>query len=236
MGTLYLVSTPVGNLEDITLRAIRMLQEADLILAEDTRVTGKLLGHLEIKKPMKSYHDHNKTKVTSHFIELLLTGQNIALVTDAGTPAIADPAFYIVREAIQHNIPIVPIPGATAFVPALISSGLPSDRFIFENFLPSKASKRKRLFEEMQSEKRTVIFYESPHRIEKVLKEMHEVIPKAAVVVAREITKLHEEFLRGTPQSLSSHFAVKKPKGEIVVLFNNTLKDMSLFTTEEGQE
>lgn len=235
MGTLYLVSTPVGNLEDITLRAIRILKEADLILAEDTRVTGKLLSHLDIKKPMKSYHDHNKTKVTGRFIEQLLAGETVALVTDAGTPAIADPAFYIVREAIQSHIPVVPVPGATAFVPALISSGLPSDRFIFENFLPSKASKRKRLFEEMSKEKRTVIFYESPHRIEKVLKEMQEIIPNAAVVIAREITKLHEEFLRGTPAMLSAHFAVKKPKGEIVVLFNNTLKDMSLFRHEDLQ-
>lgn len=235
MGTLYLVSTPVGNLEDITLRAIRILSEADLILAEDTRVTGKLLNHLEIKKPMKSYHDHNKTKVTDRFIEQLLKGETIALVTDAGTPAIADPAFYIVREALQEGIPVIPVPGATAFVPALISSGLPSDRFIFENFLPSKASKRKRLFEEMKEEKRTTIFYESPHRIEKVLKEMEEVIPNTAVVVAREITKLHEEFLRGTPASLSAHFAIKKPKGEMVVLFNNTLKDNSLFVRESAE-
>lgn len=236
MGTLYLVSTPVGNLEDITLRAVRILSEVSLILAEDTRVTGKLLNHLEIKKPMKSYHDHNKTKVTDRFIELLKGDEDIALVTDAGTPAIADPAFFIVREALLANISVVPIPGATAFVPALICSGLPSDRFIFENFLPSKASKRKRLFEEMSEEKKTVIFYESPHRIEKVLKEMHEVIPEASVVVAREITKLHEEFLRGTPQLILNHFAEKKPKGEIVVLFNNTLKGPTLFREKSSEE
>lgn len=185
---------------------------------------------------MKSYHDHNKTKVTAGFIQQLKGDTDIALVTDAGTPAIADPAFYIVREAIQEGILVVPIPGATAFVPALISSGLPSDRFIFENFLPSKASKRKRVFEEVAEEKRTLIFYETPHRIEKVLKEMQEVLPDVSVVIAREITKLHEEFLRGTPKSLMAHFAVKKPKGEMVVLINNTLKDRSLFEKDQATE
>lgn len=234
MGTLYLVSTPVGNLEDITLRAIRILNEVSLILAEDTRVSGKLLQHLEIKKPMKSYHDHNKTKVTDRFIEQLLNDEDIALITDAGTPAIADPAFYIVREALQKNIPVVPVPGATAFVPALISSGLPSDRFIFENFLPSKATKRKRIFAENAEEKKTVIFYETPHRIEKVLKELQEVLPNVATVVAREITKLHEEFLRGTPESILAHFADKKPKGEMVVLFNASVSESELFHSKDS--
>ncbi len=220
MGTLSLISTPVGNLEDITLRAIRLLKEADVVLAEDTRVTGKLLNHLEIKKPLKAYHDHNKERVTEGFIQQLKAGANLALVTDAGTPGIADPAFFIVRSAIKSGITITPVPGATAFVPALITSGLPSDRFVFENFLPSKGSKRKRLFGEIAEEKRTVIFYESPHRIEKVLGELAEVLPNAAVCVAREITKLHEEFLRGTAASIKATFETRKPKGEMVVLVN----------------
>lgn len=220
MSTLYLVPTPVGNLEDITLRALRILKEVNFILAEDTRVTGKLLKHFEIDTTMRSYHDHNKEKVTAGYIEQLVDGESFALVTDAGTPGIADPAFYITREAIKKGLTVVPLPGATAFVPALIASGLPSDRFIFENFLPPKASKRKRFFEEMQEEKRTVIFYESPHRILKVLKEFHEVLPQVELVLAREISKMYEEFLRGTAEEILQHYSERKPKGEMVVLFN----------------
>ncbi len=225
MGTLYLVSTPVGNLDDITFRAVKTLTNAEAILAEDTRVTGKLLKHLEIETPMKSYHDHNKEKVTERYIEMLENEKDLALVTDAGTPGIADPAFYIVREAIKKDIPVVAIPGATAFVPALITSGLPSDRFIFENFLAPKASKRKRFFEEMKDEKRTVIFYESPHRILKVIKELNEVLPDVPVVLCREITKMFEETLRGTPATILEHYKERKPKGEMVVLFNNSIKE-----------
>ena len=221
MSTLYLVPTPVGNLGDITIRAIEVLKDASFILAEDTRVTGKLLKHYEIDTPMRSYHDHNKEKVTTGHIQTLKSGESLALVTDAGTPGIADPAFYIVREALKEDdITIVPLPGATAFVPAIIASGLPSDRFIFENFLPPKASKRKRLFEELKEEKRTVIFYESPHRILKVLKELHEVLPTVELVLAREISKLFEEFLRGTAEEILEHYKERKPKGEMVVLFN----------------
>ena len=221
MSTLYLVPTPVGNLGDITIRAIEVLKDASFILAEDTRVTGKLLKHYEIDTPMRSYHDHNKEKVTKGHIQTLKSGESLALVTDAGTPGIADPAFYMVREALKEDdITIVPLPGATAFVPAIIASGLPSDRFIFENFLPPKASKRKRLFEELKEEKRTVIFYESPHRILKVLKELHEVLPTVELVLAREISKLFEEFLRGTAEEILEHYKERKPKGEMVVLFN----------------
>ena len=224
MSTLYLVPTPVGNLEDITLRAIRILQEVDFILAEDTRVTGKLLKHLEINGTMRSYHDHNKEQVTERYIDQLKSGDSFALVTDAGTPGIADPAFYVVREALKNNITVVPLPGPTAFVPALIASGLPSDRFIFENFLPPKASKRKRLFTELSEEKRTVIFYESPPRILKVLKEFHEILPTVELVLAREISKLYEEFLRGTAEEILEHYKERKPKGEMVVLFNALVK------------
>lgn len=220
MGTLYIVSTPIGNLEDITLRALRILKEVQFILAEDTRVTGKLLKHFEISTVMKPYHDFNKEKVTEHYISQLKDEIDFALVTDAGTPGIADPAFYIIREAIKHSIPIVPIPGATAFTPALIVSGLPSERFSFENFLPPKSSKRKTFFQTLHEENRTIIFYESPHRILKVLQELHEILPHCALVLAREITKLHEEFLRGTPQQLLEHYRSIKPKGEFVVLLN----------------
>ena len=220
MSTLYLVPTPVGNLGDITIRAIEILKEASFILAEDTRVTGKLLKHYEIETSMRSYHDHNKENVTAGHITTLKSGKSLALVTDAGTPGIADPAFFIVREALKENITVVPLPGATAFVPAIIASGLPSDRFIFENFLAPKASKRKRFFEESRNEKRTIIFYESPHRILKVLKEFHEILPTVELVLAREISKLFEEFLRGTASEILEHYKERKPKGEMVVLFN----------------
>ena len=220
MSTLFLVPTPVGNLGDITIRALEVLKDVSFILAEDTRVTGKLLKHYEIDTPMRSYHDHNKEKVTTGHIATLKGGDSLALVTDAGTPGIADPAFFIVREALKHAIPVVPLPGATAFVPALIGSGLPSDRFIFENFLPPKASKRKRFFEESKEQKRTIIFYESPHRILKVLKEFHEILPTVEIVLAREISKLYEEFLHGTAQEILEHYSERKPKGEMVVLFN----------------
>ncbi len=225
MGILYLVSTPVGNLDDITYRAVKTLNSVSAILAEDTRVTGKLLKHLEINTHMRSYHDHNKEKVTPSYIEILKGEEDLALVTDAGTPGIADPAFYIVREAIKADIPVVAIPGATAFVPALITSGLPSDRFIFENFLAPKASKRKRFFMEMSEEKRTVIFYESPHKILKVIKELAETLPGVPMVLCREISKMYEEILRGTPESILEHYSEKKPKGEMVVLFNNSIRD-----------
>jgi 16S rRNA (cytidine1402-2'-O)-methyltransferase len=224
LGTLFLVSTPVGNLGDITYRAIETLKEAKYILAEDTRVTGKLLKHYEVGTPMRSYHDHNKEKVTAGYIEILKgSDDNLALVTDAGTPGIADPAFYIVRECIKNGIKINAIPGATAFVPAIITSGLPSDRFIFENFLAPKASKRKAFFETMRDEKRTVIFYETPHRLLKVLKELDEVLGDIPVVIAREITKLFEENLRGTPKSLLNHYSERKPKGEMVLLFSTSV-------------
>lgn len=224
MGILYLVSTPIGNLEDITFRAIRILKESAFILAEDTRNTGKLLKHFEIDTPMKAYHDHNEERVTAGFIELLKDGKDLAVVTDAGTPGIADPAFYIVREAIRNGIKVVPIPGATAFTPALVMSGLPSDRFVYENFLAPKSAKRLRFFEEMKSEKRTVIFYESPHRILKVLQEMKQVLPGVPMVLCRELTKMYEEALRGTPETILEHYKERTPKGEMVVLFNTSVQ------------
>lgn len=224
MSTLYIVSTPIGNLDDITLRAIKTLKESDLILAEDTRTSGKLTSHLEIDTPLKSYHDFNKEKVTPSLINDLKSGTTMSLITDAGTPGIADPAFYLVREAIKNDITVVPIPGAAAFISALVASGLPTDRFVFENFLISKSSKRKTFFSKMLEENRTVIFYESPHRILKVLKEMNEVLDDIQIVIARELTKMHEQFLRGTAKELLAHYKERKPKGEMVVLFNSRIR------------
>ena len=220
MGTLYIVSTPIGNLEDITLRAKKTLSSVDCILAEDTRVSKKLLNYLSLSKPLKSYHDFNKEKVTPGIIKSLKGGSDFALVSDAGTPGIADPAFYLIRRAISEQIPVLPVPGPTALIAALVGSGLPTDRFIFENFLPSNSTKRKKVLNNFINEKRTVLFYESPHRIIKVLNDMDEIFGDIRVVIARELTKLYEEFLRGTPKSLLKHFNNKKAKGEITVVFN----------------
>jgi len=217
---LYLVPTPIGNLEDITLRAKRILCEVDLIIAEDTRNSGILLKHIGSGVKMKSYHDHNETKVSEGFIEFMKSGKSIALITDAGTPGIADPAFYIVREAIKNDIKIVSLPGPSAFITALVASGLPSERFVFENFLPPKSAKRIKIFQEFKGEKRTVVFYESPFRIIKVLEELDACLGDIPVVVARELSKIYEEFIRGTPKEILKTFENRNPKGEFVVLFN----------------
>lgn len=217
---LYLVSTPIGNLDDITIRAVQTLESVDCILAEDTRVTGKLLSLLNIHTPLRPYHDFNKEKVTPGIIERLRAGNRCALVSDAGTPGVADPGFYLVREAIRRDIPVVPIPGPSSLLAALVCSGLPTDRFVFENFLPHKSGRRKALLQHLKHETRTVLFYESPHRILKCLRDMDEVLGDVSVVIGRELTKRHEEFLRGTPKSLHAHFEKKPPKGEMVVMVN----------------
>ena len=222
--SLYIVATPIGNLEDITYRAVKTLGQVDMILAEDTRVTKKLLDHYSIVKPMFSYHDFNKEKVTPQIIKRLKNNEEIALVSDAGTPGIADPAFNLVREAIRENIKVIPIPGASAILSAIVCSGLPTDRFVFEYFLAHKSSQRIRFFEGLISEPRTVVFYETPHRIVKVLNEMKQVLPDITLVIGRELTKIYEEFLRGTPEELLAHFAKKPPKGEMVVLVNTRIK------------
>lgn len=223
---LYIVSTPIGNLEDITYRAVKILKEVELILAEDTRVSGHLLAHYGISKPMLSYHDFNKEKVTPALVERLKNGTEIALISDAGTPGIADPAFNLVRAAIKENIRVIPIPGASAILTALVGSGLPTDRFVFEYFLPHKSAQRKRLFETLKNEPRTIIFYETPHRILKVLHEMDEIFGEIQVVIGRELTKIYEEFLRGSPKALLSHFENKTPRGEMVVLFNTRVNSI----------
>jgi len=217
---LYIVSTPIGNLSDITVRASKVLAECALILAEDTRTSRRLLDHLGISTHTSAYHDFNKERVTPGLVASLKDGKEIALITDAGTPGVADPAFYLVREAIANGIAVAPVPGASAFLAALVASGLPTDRFIFENFLPNKSAQRRKLFESLKDEPRTMIFYETPHRIIKTLEDIKETLGDVRVVIARELTKIHEEFLRDNAESLLAHFAAHPPRGEMVVLFN----------------
>lgn len=218
MGTLYLVPTPVGNLEDITARALRVLRECDLVLAEDTRTSGNLLHHFDIQKPMLSYHKFNEHQTVNNIVGRLMAGENIAVVSDAGTPAISDPGFLVVRESIKAGIEVVTLPGATAFVPALVSSGLPCDRFCFEGFLPQKKGRQTRL-EALRQETRTMIFYESPHRIIKALQQFAEVFGKERQCSAcREISKLYEESVRGTIDEVLEHFMKTEPRGEFVLV------------------
>ena len=215
---LYLVPTPVGNLEDITLRAIRVLKEADLILCEDTRTSGILLKHYDIHNNLLSHHKFNEHQTLEPLITRLESGQTIALITDAGTPAISDPGFLLVRECVRHDIEVQCLPGATAFVPALVSSGLPDDRFCFEGFLPQKKGRQTRL-NALHDEERTMIFYESPYRLVKTLQQFVEHFgAEREVSVCREISKVHEESVRGTLAEVLAHFTEVEPKGEIVIV------------------
>ena len=218
MGKLFVVPTPVGNLEDMTFRAVRVLKEVDLILAEDTRTSSVLLKHFEIKKPMMSHHKFNEHKTIEGVVARLEAGENIALISDAGTPGISDPGFLVVRECVRHGIEVQCLPGATAFVPALVSSGLPNDRFCFEGFLPQKKGRMTRLIT-LQSEVRTMIFYESPYRLVKTLTQFSEYFgAEREVAVCREISKLHEECVRGALAEVIEHFKANEPRGEIVVI------------------
>ncbi len=220
MSRLYLVPTPIGNLKDITLRALDILQEADLILAEDTRKTSFLLKHYNISKPIRSYHKFNEHKSLASITDQLRAGETIALVTDAGTPGISDPGFLIVRECVRLDIEVESLPGPTAFIPALLNSGFPCDRFSFEGFLPQKKGRMKRL-EELKSEQRTMIFYESPFRLVKALGQFIDVFgPERPVSVSREISKIHEETIRGTLQEVMNIFTEKGVKGEIVIVLH----------------
>jgi 16S rRNA (cytidine1402-2'-O)-methyltransferase len=218
---LYIVSTPIGNLEDITLRALRILKEVRLILAEDTRHTKHLLDHFEIRTPMKSYHDFNKEKVSQSYLDFIINEGSVALVSDAGTPGLADPGFNIVRDAIKRNISVVPIPGASALLSALIPSGLPTDRFRFENFAPKKSAQRIRLLESLRECDQTIVLYASPHNLQKFLGEFHQVYSDTVtLVLARELTKKFEEFLRGKPSELLLYYKERQPRGEYVLLFH----------------
>lgn len=216
-GKLYLIPTPIGNLEDITLRAIRLLKEADLILAEDTRTSAPLLKYFGIDKKVFAHHQHNEHKAVNEIIRFLKEGQQIALISDAGTPAISDPGFLLVREAIKNNIQISCLPGATAFVPALVNSGLPNDRFVFEGFLPVKKGRQTRL-KSLVNEERTMIFYESPHRLLKTLEEFTQYFgEERQASVSRELSKLFEETVRGTLPEIKLHFETHTLKGEFVI-------------------
>lgn len=223
MGKLYVVPTPVGNLEDMTFRAIRILKEADLILAEDTRTSGILLKHFEIKNAMMSHHKFNEHKTVDGIVNRIKAGETVALISDAGTPAISDPGFLVVRECVRHGIEVHCLPGATAFVPALVASGLPNDRFCFEGFLPQKKGRMTRL-NSLVEEKRTMIFYESPYRLLKTLGQFAEVFgADRQVAVCREISKIHEECVRGTLTEVMEHFTMNEPKGEIVVILGGKI-------------
>lgn len=220
MGKLFVVPTPVGNLEDMTFRAIRTLKEVDLILAEDTRTSSVLLKHFEIKKSMISHHKFNEHKTVENIVNRLKGGENIALISDAGTPGISDPGFLVVRECVRNGIEVQCLPGATAFVPALVASGLPNDRFCFEGFLPQKKGRMTRLLS-LQEERRTMIFYESPYRLVKTLSQFVEYYgAERQVAVCREISKMHEECVRGSLSEVIGHFKANEPRGEIVVVLS----------------
>jgi len=218
MSKLYIVPTPIGNLEDMTFRAIKVLKEVDLILAEDTRTSAKLLKHFDIGTHMHSHHMHNEHKTVEGIIGRLNAGETIALISDAGTPAISDPGFLLTRACVENNIPVECLPGATAFVPALVNSGLPNDKFVFEGFLPDKKGRQTR-FLALAEETRTMIFYVSPHKLVKTLAEFIQYFGESRPVsVSRELSKLHEETVRGTATEVLAHFEKKEPKGEIVVI------------------
>lgn len=218
MGKLYVVPTPVGNMEDMTFRAIRVLKKADLILAEDTRTSGILLKHYEIKNAMQSHHKFNEHQTVESIVNRIKGGQTVALISDAGTPGISDPGFLVVRECVRNGIEVQCLPGATAFVPALVSSGLPDERFCFEGFLPQKKGRMTRL-NALKEETRTMIFYESPYRLLKTLTQFAEVFgAERPVSVCREISKIHEESVRGTLQEVIAHFTETEPRGEIVII------------------
>ena len=225
MSKLFIVPTPIGNLKDITFRAVEVLKEVDLILAEDTRTSGKLLKHYDIATPAQSHHMHNEHKTVERLVEKIKSGTTVALISDAGTPAISDPGFLLTRACIEHNIEVDCLPGATAFVPALVNSGLPNDKFVFEGFLPVKKGRQTRL-SLLAEETRTIIFYERPHKLLKTLSHFCEYFGEDRLVsVSRELTKLYEETIRGTAKEVLEHYTAKPPKGEIVIVVGGKPKD-----------
>ena len=224
-GKLYLVSTPIGNLEDITLRALRILREVDIIFAEDTRYTGQLLYHYQIKKPLQSYHDHNERRQTQTLLQCLEQGRNVALVTDSGTPGICDPGFKAVRAFLEHGGQPEMVPGPCALITALAGSGLATNAFYFGGFLPNKSGARDKRLQELADRPETLIFYESPYRVVKTLEALKKIHGSRRIILARELTKKFEEFLRGTPDDLISHYKGRSPKGEFVVLIEGHRPD-----------
>ncbi len=230
MGELYLVATPIGNLEDITLRAIRILKEVDIIAAEDTRHTKKLLNHLEISKPMISYHRHNEETKTSELIEQLQKGKNIALVSDAGTPVISDPGGEIVKQALQNNIKVTPIPGPCALISALIASGIDATQFCFIGFLPLNKKNRTEKLEQLQEETKTTLLYEAPHKLKNTLKDLQKYIPNQKIVLAKELTKIHESYQQGNAEQLLE--TLIEPKGEYVIIIEGSTQTKKEKTKE----
>lgn len=222
-GTLYLVATPIGNLADITHRALQVLRDVDLIACEDTRHTHKLLTHYGISTRTISYHEHNEQQRAEHLIEQLKQGSDVAVVSDAGTPAISDPGFRLVRAAIENGVAVVPVPGPSALISALIAAGLPTDEFFFAGFLPARANARRARLAELQSVPGTLIFYEAPHRLAATLKDAYEILGEREAVVARELTKVHEEIRRGRLSELSSRYESEEPRGEIVVVIDRNV-------------
>jgi 16S rRNA (cytidine1402-2'-O)-methyltransferase len=231
-GCLYLVATPIGNLEDISLRALRVLKEADLIACEDTRQTLKLLSHFEIRKPLESYHEHNEMTRAPELVMRMEEGAHVALVSDAGTPVISDPGHRLVSLCLRHKIPVIPIPGASAIVAALAACGLPSDEFTFAGFLPARSGERRRKLQKLASENRTLVLYEAPHRLTACLQDSLETLGDREGTVARELTKVHEEFARGRLSELLQRFREKSPRGEITLIIappdeNSSARDHS---------
>ncbi|MEJ6480167.1 16S rRNA (cytidine(1402)-2'-O)-methyltransferase [Nostoc punctiforme UO1] len=232
--TLYVVGTPIGNLEDITFRAVRILQTVDIIAAEDTRHTGKLLQHFQVKTPQVSYHEHNRTSRIPELLEHLVNNKAIALVSDAGMPGISDPGYELVKACIEAGISVVPIPGASAAITALSASGLPTDRFVFEGFLPAKTQQRQEHLESLQTESRTLIFYESPHRLRDTLQDLAQVWGSdRQIVLGRELTKLYEEFWRGTIAEAIAHYSQREPQGEYTLVVAGIPASQPQLTEEE---
>src|ERR1043166_185292 len=219
-GTLYIVATPIGNLEDITLRALRILKEVDLIAAEDTRHTQHLLRHFDIRRPFTSFHNHNEQTKAGQLVARLKQGESVALVSDAGTPTISDPGYRLLLEAIQAQIKIVPLPGASALTTVLSASGLPTDRFLFEGFLPAKAGERRDRLQMLRDETGTLIFYEAPHRLKQTLDDIHAIFGDREMLLAREVTKLHEEFLRGSVSELLQQIDDREIRGEVTLVIS----------------
>jgi len=232
---LYIVATPIGNLKDITYRAVEVLKQVDLIAAEDTRHTKILTNHYDIQTPLTSYFEYNKMKKSQHLLSLLQEGKDVALVSDAGTPGISDPGYHLIRLAKEQAIPVAALPGATALITALTLSGLPCHSFIFEGFLPVKSAARRKKLDQFKDEDRTIIFYESPHRIVKVLKDIEEVLEDPQVVCARELTKKFEEIKEGPASEVISYFEEKKPRGEFVVLLNLGISKRHVPSPLEGR-
>jgi 16S rRNA (cytidine1402-2'-O)-methyltransferase len=233
MGTLYVVGTPIGNLEDMTFRAVRILQSVDAIAAEDTRHTGRLLQHFQIKTPQLSYHEHNRNQRLPELLNQLSEGKAIALVTDAGIPGISDPGYELVNACTEAGIQVIPVPGASASLTALSAAGLPTDRFVFEGFLPASGKDRQQRLESLPSEARTLIFYESPHRLRVTLQDLADSLGKdRRIVLARELTKLHEEFWRGTIEEAIAHYTQQEPKGEFTLVVAGAQLAMPVLSEE----